>query len=126
VLAVLVSVAIALLSRSSPGPVAAREAARAYVEAQMSEDWEAEWDMLCPVHQLAWESPEHFARDRVAIFADLELFYGSTAPTFGEARYLDEASAYLVGVGVTAWDGETQFEVIVAEERGAPCIGGLR
>jgi hypothetical protein len=126
VLAVLVPVAIALLNGSSAGPVAARAAAQAYVEAQVDEDWAAEWDMLCRVHQLVWESPEDFARQRVAMFADLELFYGSTPLTFAEARYVDEAAAYLVEVGVTGWDEEDQFEVIVVEERGAPCIGGVR
>ncbi len=126
VLAVVVSVAIALLSGSSAGPVAARGAAQAYVEAQIDEDWEAEWDMLCALPQLSWQSPQEFAQERVALFADFELFYGDTRPAFGEARYIDEASAYLVDVGVTAHDGENHFEVIVAEERGTLCIGGLR
>lgn len=126
VLAIVVSVAITLLSGSSSDPVAARGAAQAYVEAQIDEDWEAEWDMLCPLLQLSWKSPQEFAQERVALFADFELFYGDTRPAFGEARYVDEASAYLVEVGVTAHDGEDHFEVIVAEERGALCIGGLR
>ncbi|TFV62258.1 hypothetical protein E4P41_07780 [Geodermatophilus sp. DF01-2] len=78
------------------------------------------------MQQLSWQSPEDFARHRVALFADFELFHGDTPPTFGGARYVDEASAYLVQVGVAAHDGPDQFEVIVVEERGALCIGGLR
>ncbi len=126
VLAVLVVVAIVLLSGSSSGPTEARQVAQAYVEARAEENWEPEWDMLCAVQQLTWGSAEYFARRHAAVYTDFTFVYGGARPVASEARYVEEASAYLVEVSVAAHGAEDHYEVIVAEERGSLCIGGLR